>query len=667
MKTPMLLMGAVLVFWGWRTGHLVAALVLAVALEGARVMRARLNWGDREMRRVWDLTVLLCVAAAVFCYVSWEVSEALLTFLQWLPMVFFPMMAVQAHNRRPDTSPSTFIWLWRRLEFDGAQGINGSHIYLCVCLLSASAVSDWDPLFYGGLTLLAGWALWASRPRRVPSLVLAGMYLGVVGLGYYGQHQLRNLHIQLEKKTAEWVRVFQRSAFDDLTAHTSMGRIGEMKESSRIVLQIQPDPSGPPLGKLRQASYNKLYYSTWFGAQRQLIPVPPASMDSWDLIKGVKARWVARIFMRLPGGRGLLPLPGGTVRLQHLPALEVIRTQFGAVRVSGVPGPLQLNLHHGADRVPDANPVPVDLMVPAIESKAVGRAAMEMGLERGQRTEEVMGRMAAFFGDGFRYVPFQTSREWRLTSKESLMNRFLLEDRSGHCEWFATATVLLLRRAGIPARYATGFAVQPESKVGNAFLVRERDAHAWALAYLDGAWQDVDFTPGGWARVEEARASWGQPLWDWLSQGWFRFSWWREAAPLGWVVPYAIAALALAAVWILWQLFRRPSRPRRERGGEEEKDWGRAPGADSEFYEVERLLAGLGLGRAMDETMRDWLWRVRGLTSFPGGWEKLEAALDLHYRLRFDPAGVEPENRNALSRHVEDWKEETMGRVRKVE
>ena len=38
------------------------------------------------------------------------------------------------------------------------------------------------------------------------------------------------------------------------------------------------------------------------------------------------------------------------------------------------------------------------------------------------------------------------------------MTRFLCEHRTGHCEYFATATTLLLRAAKIPARYAVGYA-----------------------------------------------------------------------------------------------------------------------------------------------------------------------------------------------------------------
>jgi len=539
-------MGAALLFWGWRTGHLVAGLLLAVVLEASRKVPARLDWGERDMRRVWDITVLLYAAAAVFCYMTWEVSEALLSFLQWQPLIFFPLMAVQAYHCRLEVSLSTFLWLWRRRPGAEGPGLNGSYVYVCLCLLAASAVSDWDPFFYGGLSVLAGWALWSGRPRRLSAPILAGLYLGVVAIGYLGQQQLRFLHIQIERKTAEWIRVFQRSAFDDLTAHTSMGRVGEMKDSGRIVLQFEPDPQAPAPARLRQASYNKLYVSTWFGAQRQLRPVPPVSLDEWNLVRGAEGKWSARVFMQLPGGRGLLPLPVGTVRLQHLPANEVMQTQFGAVRVDGVPGPLSLVLRHGADRLHDQSPVPTDLIVPAIEEDAVSRAAEEMGLARGQDTDEILSRLATFFGNHFKYVPYQTGVEWRLTARDSLMKRFLLEERSGHCEWFATATVLLLRQAGIPARYATGFAVQPSARSGAGFLIRERDAHAWALAYVNGAWREVDFTPGGWAAIEADRGAWYGPLVDGVSKFWFRYTWWRASTPLGGLVPYALAGAAVA-------------------------------------------------------------------------------------------------------------------------
>lgn len=62
----------------------------------------------------------------------------------------------------------------------------------------------------------------------------------------------------------------------------------------------------------------------------------------------------------------------------------------------------------------------------------------------------------------------------------------------GFCNYFASAEVLLLRSAGIPARLAVGFA-QGELQSG-VYVVRRRDAHAWPEAYFPGyGW--IEFEP----------------------------------------------------------------------------------------------------------------------------------------------------------------------------
>ena len=85
------------------------------------------------------------------------------------------------------------------------------------------------------------------------------------------------------------------------------------------------------------------------------------------------------------------------------------------------------------------------------------------------------------------------------------LTRFLLTSRSGHCEYFATATVLLLRQLGIPARYAVGYYVHEPA--GSGYVVRERDAHAWCLAWnrQTGSWDDFDTTPASWVAIEGAQ------------------------------------------------------------------------------------------------------------------------------------------------------------------
>lgn len=73
---------------------------------------------------------------------------------------------------------------------------------------------------------------------------------------------------------------------------------------------------------------------------------------------------------------------------------------------------------------------------------------------------------------------------------------FLFESKRGICSDFATATTLLLRAAGIPARYTEGFALSEDilDEYG-IFNVTPAQAHAFSTAYIEGyGWIEIDGT-----------------------------------------------------------------------------------------------------------------------------------------------------------------------------
>lgn len=84
---------------------------------------------------------------------------------------------------------------------------------------------------------------------------------------------------------------------------------------------------------------------------------------------------------------------------------------------------------------------------------------------------------------------------------------FLEESERGYCVHFATAATVLLRAAGIPARYVEGYMVScgTESDV----IVTNRDAHAWA-EYFDsdsGTWRVLEATPADLNHEESETAT----------------------------------------------------------------------------------------------------------------------------------------------------------------
>ncbi|MGV8025193.1 MAG: transglutaminase family protein [Anaerolineaceae bacterium] len=61
---------------------------------------------------------------------------------------------------------------------------------------------------------------------------------------------------------------------------------------------------------------------------------------------------------------------------------------------------------------------------------------------------------------------------------------FLFENKSGYCNYYASAEVLMLRSIGIPARLAVGYAQGREVENNKAFEVRSKDSHAWPEVYF---------------------------------------------------------------------------------------------------------------------------------------------------------------------------------------
>jgi transglutaminase-like putative cysteine protease len=77
------------------------------------------------------------------------------------------------------------------------------------------------------------------------------------------------------------------------------------------------------------------------------------------------------------------------------------------------------------------------------------------------------------------------------------VDHFLFETRRGFCEHIASAMVLLLREAGVPARFVVGFGPGQRNALTGYFDVRESDAHAWVEVLYPGVgWMPYDPTFG---------------------------------------------------------------------------------------------------------------------------------------------------------------------------
>jgi len=270
----------------------------------------------------------------------------------------------------------------------------------------------------------------------------------------------------------------------------------------------------------------------------------------------------------------------------------------------------------------------------------------------GLRTMAASDALAAverYFAAGYTYSTYRADEPHSGTALADFFER----THSGHCEYFATATVLLLRAAGIPARYATGFSVQEWSDFEKAYLVRERHAHAWTRAWVDDAWRDLDTTPASWTELEAQHATGWAFVGDMASWFQLRFSELQsreEDTPLAWL---ALGALVL--LWVVWRSFGKSEKGPRRVTAAPASAAVSVPGSDSAFYRIEAWLAKRCAPRSTSETSREWLSRIAPYLAALPARDELAALLHLHYRCRFDPADVPATERGRFSQRVDAW------------
>jgi transglutaminase-like putative cysteine protease len=127
---------------------------------------------------------------------------------------------------------------------------------------------------------------------------------------------------------------------------------------------------------------------------------------------------------------------------------------------------------------------------------------------------------------------FGYTRQLPATAGEATLAHFLFERRAGHCEYFSTAMVVMLRSLGIEARNVNGFLGGQWNNFGNYLVVTQNEAHSWVEAWFPGyGWVTFDPTPAG-SGADVAATTWfwpGRIVFDGIQHRWNK-----------WVLDYSV-------------------------------------------------------------------------------------------------------------------------------
>jgi transglutaminase-like putative cysteine protease len=308
---------------------------------------------------------------------------------------------------------------------------------------------------------------------------------------------------------------FQKNRIDliktsGFSERVDLGMIGKVKLDPTVVMRVEfPDQKGPIAERLR------LYFRG-------------AAYDTYDGRAWSNLHPLRRMLDRTPDGAFQVPpdtkpMNAAGPRIRQDILIEALDTTvlFGVSVVDSIKGPFPVpqvdrlgglslpyapssrfqytvvsTIAQPADQ--DRTAVALDyprsvteayLQVPAI-SRRVSALAQEVtrasrtSYERVQAIERHLQQNYQYSLDVGTAVPTNPVEE------------FLFTRKTGFCEHYATAMVVLLRSLGIPARLVTGFLPGEWNDFGNYYSVRQQDAHAWVEVYFPrSGWLTFDPTP----------------------------------------------------------------------------------------------------------------------------------------------------------------------------
>ena len=280
-----------------------------------------------------------------------------------------------------------------------------------------------------------------------------------------------------------------------LSDSMSPGEIASLAESEEVVMRVGFDGPTPPVNRMywRGPSFGDFDGRVWRPARYGAGPPPQPEVR---LTPAGRQAIRYNTTMEPSGTKWILALETATRipvvegrRITVSPSFELTAGDLLSQRIR-YDGEAQLDAQTGRNESrpslenwlklpPGYNPRTLQM---ASQWRAEGDAAVPALVER------VM--------DWLRRERFSYTLTPPLLGRHSV-DEFLFESRSGFCEHFSSAFVVLMRALGVPARVVTGYQGAERNERDDYWIVRQSNAHAWAEVW----WESE-----GWVRVDPTSA-----------------------------------------------------------------------------------------------------------------------------------------------------------------
>ena len=355
--------------------------------------------------------------------------------------------------------------------------------------------------------------------------------------------------------------IVQVSGFSD---RLDLGMIDRVRSLRTVVFRFdyETPPPASTEQRFKSATYDRYENGSWHSQPRRAFSFSRGLDGFFHVNAEQLASWM-RIWLRPGTNRMVLPVEAAAIDLVNngvslndagearllLPATGTISYRVGMAAeavVSGRRRPRSRTSERAVEAVtPRMTQLAESVMGSRTEASVIERASR---LERHLRNE--YGYSLDVLNDAAR--PLES---------------FLFETKKGHCEYFASSMVLLLRSQGIAARLVTGYLGADYNPLEGYHIVRQSNAHAWVEAFVPdsisasgeasdaGRWLQFDPTP------PSARPQLGTPGWVTLvsqAYDYLLFRWDRYVLTYGFGDQVDVF-VRLREAWLgFWQAIRTP-------------------------------------------------------------------------------------------------------------
>lgn len=632
-QPPRLLVGTAVLVWGGLNNHALIALGAALLIEACHWVNWRWRFGGKGYSRAWVLSLIALTGTVGFHSLNAVGPAAFLSFLEWLPLIFLPLILAQQYGEEETISTTVFSMIARkRQERERKLGhavvdsrMHLGYPYFALTVLSAGYPATGEQEHRRFLVMLlillvvAIYYVHRSEQRRfLPWLAVVMLVTSLTTVSSQGLERLFH-----------WVKATTKIGKDASDPreeqNTRIGKLGELKLDRRIHWRLTTPGGVEPPSHLMALSYNFYRQGKWRALDTEFSEYERSYQDLVTLageendgkfafdIEGFAASQEGThsqpLILRgaVNSTRKALPSPSGVRLFSEAQEVDAIETNsLGSLLMVNAGSVVDIEIwHDGPVAVREPAPVQItrngelvnvgltELELPEdyIEADTIREIVTELGLAQLSEREKIE-TLHDFFRNEFTYSTHLT-----IDHRQPLVD-FLRSNRSGHCEYFGTATTLILRAAGIPARYVVGYAVREEGQGQDEYVVRGTHAHAWCRAYLggrkelveeerevtrngrevtitltretwtDGQWVDIDLTPPDWLAADSPNPTLQERLGDTLQRIREDFQIWRSNEKnRGWVNLVLGVIGVLLLLFVSWRLSG--SRIRRQKEAQE--------------------------------------------------------------------------------------------------